>query len=46
MPMKNPYENILCLLCSTACPVFEERAKITFSAPSDVISDQNRSILA
>ena len=31
-------ENILCLLCSTDCPVFEVKAKINVSKPSGVIN--------
>ena len=38
---KNPNENILCVLCATDCPVFEVKARINVSVPSDVI---NRSI--
>ena len=29
---------ILCLVCTTDCPVFEVKAKINFSVPSDVIN--------
>ena len=34
---KNPNKNILRILCATDCPVFEVKAKINASVPSDVI---------
>ena len=36
--IKISYKNILCLLCATDCPVFEVKAKISVSEPSDVIN--------
>ena len=35
---KNPNENILCLLCSTYCPVLEVKVRINVLVPSDVIN--------
>ena len=38
---KNPNEKILFLFCVTDCPVFEVKAKINKSVPSDAINRSN-----